>query len=112
MVVSEPELPTGREAASPASAPRAGRRLTVLDDRVGRGQPTGIWSYTSVEEIEQEARTMVGPDGDGPEMETWFWAHRADLLGERGPSIDPRQLIGSHTTLELSEEVRARITSA
>lgn len=88
-----------------------GRRLTLLDDRGWGGHgPPGIWSQTSVEEIEQEARMVVGPDADDPEVEAWHWAHLADVLREQRVLVDAGQLRPLPHDVELSEQVRSRIT--
>lgn len=90
-----------------------GRRLTLLDDRGwGSHGPPGIWSYTSVEEIEQEARMVVGPDEDDPEMGAEYWTHLADLLREQGVLVDAGQLRRLPHDVELSDQVRARIAAA
>ncbi|MDX6555684.1 MAG: hypothetical protein QOD86_1879 [Miltoncostaeaceae bacterium] len=73
-----------------------GRRVTLLDDRgwteslrgAGPGDPD-IWAHASIEEIEETARTVVGPDEPPPgqtqeHMERTHWAHLAGVLGARG----------------------------
>lgn len=66
----------------------------------------------SVEEIEQVARMVVGPDEDGPETDASHWAHLADVLREQGVLVDTGQLRRLQHDVELSEHVRARITGA
>jgi hypothetical protein len=78
----------------------------------GVGGPPGIWSYTSVEEIEQEARMVVGPDEDDSETESGHWAHLADALREQGVRVDAGQLRSLPHDVELSEEIRVRIAGA
>lgn len=84
-----------------------GRRVPLLDDR-GWGT-TGRWDTTTVEEIEDTARTVVGPDEpvDGQTYEAAadaHWAHLAARLGGHGGDL--RSL--PHDVV-LSERLRARI---
>lgn len=69
---------------------RDGRRLILLDDRgwVMSGPPD-IWARTSVEDVEETARTVVGPDGpfDGhseSDMAADHWAALATNLRQEG----------------------------
>lgn len=66
-------------------------RTQVPDDGVLREVITDIWAVTSVEEIEQSARTVVGPDEPSggrtrEEFEDGHWAHLRCLAtaGGRG----------------------------
>lgn len=89
------------------------RRLTLLSDRGwGVSGPPGIWGYTSVEEIEQEARMVVGPDDDDPETPACHWAHLADALREQGVQVDAEQLRELPHHVELSAEIQARLAGA
>jgi hypothetical protein len=72
-----------------------GRRITLIDDR-GWGS-TGLWETTTVGEIEDTARTVVGPDepAEGQtheEMAAAHWTHLAAVLGERGVVTGPDAL--------------------
>ena len=87
-----------------------GRRLTLLDDRGWGGRAFRFdgrtahaieafeaWSFLTREEIEREARMVVGPDeafgGHSQEdMEDDHWAHLADVLRARGITIEPPEL--------------------
>jgi hypothetical protein len=87
-----------------------GRRVTLLDDRGWSGQAFRFdgstahpiaapeaWSSVTREEIEREARMVVGPDeafgGRSQEdMEDDHWAHLADVLRARGITIEPAEL--------------------
>ncbi len=87
-----------------------GRRVTLLDDRgwsekvvrsdgrtVTAIEALEAWSSVTREEIEREARTVVGPDEafDGhsqEDMEDDHWAHLAGVLRAHGISIEPAEL--------------------
>ena len=72
-----------------------GRRLTLLDvqGRAAHGPPD-IWRQTSVEEVEETVRMVVGPDepfGSRSQAETEadHWADLADTLRQRACSSMP-----------------------
>ena len=87
-----------------------GRRLTLLDDRGWGGrafrsdgrtahaiEALEAWSFLTREEIEREARMVVGPDeafgGHSQEdMEDDHWAHLAGVLRAGGITIEPAEL--------------------
>jgi hypothetical protein len=87
-----------------------GRRVTLLDDRgwsqsvvrsdgrtVTAIEALEAWSSVTREEIEREARTVVGPDeayeGHSQEhMEDSHWAHLAGVLHGRGITVEPAEL--------------------
>lgn len=87
-----------------------GRRVTLLDDRgwsqsvlrfYGRTvtaiEALEAWSSVTREEIEREARTVVGPDeafdGHSPEdMEDGHWEYLAGVLRAHGISTEPAEL--------------------
>jgi hypothetical protein len=70
-----------------------GRRVVLLDDRGWSGSgPPDIWRHTSIEEVEETARTVVGPDEpfgghSQAAMETDHWAALAGTLGQQGVLI-------------------------
>ena len=84
--------------------------MTLLDDRGWGGRAfrfdgrathaiaaAEAWSFLTREEIEREARTVVGPDEafDGhsqEDMEDDHWAHLAGVLRAHGISIEPAEL--------------------
>jgi hypothetical protein len=104
-----------------------GRRCLLLD---GRGwtsalmhfRPQGapddsvredIWAATSIEEIKQTARVVVGPDEafDGhsqEDMEADHWAFLADVLRQQGVVVDARELKRLPHDVVLSERMLAR----
>jgi dTDP-glucose pyrophosphorylase len=109
-----------------------GRRVLLLDDRgwtssavraywVGelpdagsRREHLDAWAVTSVEEIEETARVVVGPDEpfDGrshEEMEADHWAYLADVLRQQGVVVDAQDLKRVPHDVLLSERLLARI---
>jgi hypothetical protein len=109
-----------------------GRRVVLLDDRgwtssalkayrVGevpdgdfwRDQPDP-WAGTTMEDIEETARVVVGPDEppggySQEEAETAHWAYLADVLREHGLVVDPLELKQLPHDVVLSEDLLARI---
>lgn len=107
-----------------------GRRVLLLDDRgwtsaaltaysgegpedPRRDQPD-VWAVTSVEDIKETARFVVGPDEppDGysqEEAEAAHWAYLADVLREQGVVVDTQELKRLPHDVVLSERLRARI---
>jgi hypothetical protein len=104
-----------------------GRRVTLLDDRgwservvrsdgrtVTATEALEAWSSVTREEIEREARTVVGPDeafgGHSQEdMEDSHWAHLAGVLRARGITIDPAQLRGLPHEVVLGQRLLAAL---
>ena len=69
---------------------------------------------TSVEDIEQEARTVVGPDepleGSSQEdAEEGHWAYLSDLLRQHGVVVDALDLRRLPHDVVLSERLLARV---
>jgi hypothetical protein len=93
-----------------------GRRVMLLDDRGWSASgPPDIWRRTSVKEVEETARTVVGPDEpfDGyshEDMESDHWAALAEALGQQGVLITAEQLSRLPHDVELSERLRTRLT--
>jgi hypothetical protein len=111
-----------------------GRRVLVLDDRgwswsshiaffeasdasdrnSTREQPPDIWATTSVEDIEQTARMIVGPDepSDGFSQEDaaqGHWAYLSDVLGQHGVVVDAQVLRRLPHDVVLSDRLLARV---
>jgi hypothetical protein len=103
-----------------------GRRVLLLDDRgwtsaaltassVGEviDQPD-IWAVTTVEDIEETARVVVGPD-EPPEgrsqeqAEADHWSYLADGLRQQGVVVDALELKRLPHDVVLSERLLARI---
>jgi hypothetical protein len=107
-----------------------GRRVLLLDDRgwtsaaltaywgevpedSRRDQPD-VWAVTTVEDIEETARVVVGPDEppDGysqEEAEAAHWAYLADVLRQQGVVVNAQELKRLPNDVVLSERLLARI---
>ena len=91
-----------------------GRRLILLDDRGwGVHGPPGIWPRTPVEEIEADARMVVGPDEphgshSQADMEADHWAYLSGILRQQGVLVDAEELNRLPHDVELSERLRTR----
>jgi hypothetical protein len=111
-----------------------GRRVLLLDDRgwsfsslitafqaedasdrdSTREQQPDSWAMTSVEDIEQTARMVVGPDEptDGysqEDAEQGHWAYLTDVLGQHGVVVDALDLRRLPHDVVLSERLLARV---
>lgn len=92
-----------------------GRRVLLLDDRGwSESGPPNIWALTSVEDIADTARVVVGPDepfGEhSPEdMAEDHWAQLAGALEQQGIPVQASELSGLRHEVVLSERLRARI---
>jgi hypothetical protein len=110
-----------------------GRRVLLLDDRgwtwssliavqageasdrdSTREQQPDIWAMTSVEDIEQTARMVVGPDEptDGSSQEDAerdHWAYLSDVLGQHGVVVDALDLRRLPHDVVLSERLLTRV---
>ena len=109
-----------------------GRRVVLLDDRGWSGQlgvfwfdepsrrkrglvePTGIWAYETVQEMERTARDVVGPDEPfeshtQADMEASHWESLARVLQREGVEVDAAELRGLPHDVELSDRVLARL---
>lgn len=95
-----------------------GRRLVLLKDRGWSiSGPPDIWQHASVEEIEADARTAVGPDEPfnshtQADMESDHWAYLAGILRNQGFQIQPEELRRLRHDVELSDRLRSRIAGA
>ena len=109
-----------------------GRRVLLLDDRGwtssalrafwpaegGDGESgqdqLDTWAVTSVEDIEETARVVVGPDEppegySQEEAEAAHWAYLADVLRQHGLVVDALELKRLPHDVVLSERLLARI---
>ncbi|MEJ5887384.1 hypothetical protein WDZ16_02810 [Pseudokineococcus marinus] len=95
-----------------------GRRVTLLDDRGWSSSgPSDIWAYTSLEDLADTARTVVGPDeppdhASYEEEEASYWAQMATNARERGVRVEAGDLRSLSHDVDISQEVRARIARA
>src|SRR5262245_44399517 len=79
-----------------------GSRVLLLDDRgwsssLPGGVGPDLWASVSLEEIEDTARVVVGPDepfgGQSREdADEAHWAYLADILLQKGVAVDPAEL--------------------
>jgi hypothetical protein len=110
-----------------------GQRVLLLDDRgwsfsslrtvwVGdvserdswREEQPDIWAMTSIEEIEETARVVVGPDEpfDGwsqEDMEASHWSYLSGVLLQHEVVLDPLDLKRLPHDVVLSERLLARV---
>ena len=93
-----------------------GRRVLLLDDRgwSSSANVPDIWAVTSVEDIEEEARMVVGPDEphDGrsqEDMEADHWAALSQTLRRQGVVVHAQELKRLPHDVVLSERLLARI---
>ena len=95
-----------------------GRRMTLLSDRGWSASgPADIWHRTSIEEVEETARVVVGPDEpfdrhSQADMETDHWDYLAGILRQQGMAIDGEELRKLPQDVELTERLRRRLTGA
>jgi len=88
--------------------------LLVADRGWSASGPPNIWEVTSVEEITDTARTVVGPDEpfggrSHQDMEADHWAQLAGVLGGHGIAADARDLKRLPHNVVLSERLLARV---
>jgi hypothetical protein len=110
-----------------------GRRVLLLDDRgwtwsshiaflagdpsdrgSTREQPPDIWATTSVEDIEQTARMVVGPDEPSEgfsheDAEQGHWAYLSDVLRQHDVVVDALELRRLPHDVVLSDGLLARL---
>lgn len=92
-----------------------GRSLVLLDDRGwSLWGPVDVRKLISVEDVERDARMVVGPDepGDGQtgeQMAADHWASLAGIIAWHGVSVDARDLERLPHDVVLSERLRERI---
>jgi hypothetical protein len=95
-----------------------GSRVLLLDDRGWtESGPPNVWAFTSVQDMAETARTVVGPDepfGDrSPEdMAADHWAYLQDIAQRQGAVIAAAELRQLPHEVVLSPELLARIGAA
>ena len=91
-----------------------GRVLLLADRGWSASGPPNIWAVTSVEEIADTARMVVGPDEpfggrSQKDMEADHWASLAAVLRRQGIDADAVELGRLPHDVVLSEQLLARI---
>ena len=98
-----------------------GGRFVLLDDRGWSGslnrvsaEVPDIWAMTSIQQIEETARSVVGPDEpfDGrsqESMEATHWAFLSDLLRRQGVVAAASELRRLPHDVVIGARLRARI---
>jgi hypothetical protein len=92
-----------------------GRRVLLLDDRGWtESGPPDIWATTSVEEIVETARVVVGPDepfgGRSQEdMEADHWAYLSGILYRQGVVAEAGELRRLPHDVVLGNRLRTRL---
>ena len=92
-----------------------GQRLTLLDDRGwSLSGPSDVWRRTTMKEVEETARMVIGPDepfdGHSPAaMEASHWEHLAGTLRQQGVIISAEELSRLPHDVELAERLRSRL---
>ena len=93
-----------------------GRRVLLLDDRgwSEEGNVPDIWAVQSVEDIEETARSVVGPDEPyggrlQEDMEADHWASLSEILRRQGVVVDAQELKRLPHVVVLSERLLARV---
>jgi hypothetical protein len=95
-----------------------GRRVLLLDDRGWSvSGPPNIWALTSVEDLVETARMVVGPDEpfggrSHEEMAADYWAQLTEVLREKGVVADALELKRLAHEVVLSERLLARVGHA
>jgi hypothetical protein len=92
-----------------------GRRVLLLDDRGWCSSgPPNIWAVTSVEDIVDTARMVVGPDEpfggrSHEDMEADHGAHLSEVLQQQGIVAGALELMRLPHDVVLSERLLARL---
>ena len=93
-----------------------GRHVLLLDDRgwTCSGNVPDIWAVTSVEDIEETARFVVGPDEpfagrSQDDMEADHSASLSEVLRRQGVVVDARELQRLPHDVVLSARLLARV---
>ena len=104
-----------------------GSRVVLLDDRgwtwsmqvragdaIPPAERPDAWEHTAVADLEEDARTVVGPEEPDSEftqeqVEAAHWAYVAAALARHGVQVAPEHLAALPHDVELTERVLARI---
>lgn len=111
-------LPDGRQMSLTALHHlelTSGRRVVLLDDRGWTASgPPDIWSHTSLEDIDETTRMVVGPDEPPPgrsyeQMDADHWADLAATTASAGVHVQASTLAALPHHVEISQAVRERV---
>jgi len=91
-----------------------GRRVVLLDDRGWSSHGRGVWAHTSIDDLTETSRMVVGPDeppeGVSYEQEaTMRWDELATRAREQGIDVDGSDLVALPHDVDISPGVRARV---
>ena len=80
-------------------------------------QVPGAWEHETVAQLENDARSVVGPDeayGDitYEQMDAGHWKTLAAVLAEHGVQVEPERLASLPHDVELTRRVRAHRPAA
>lgn len=94
-----------------------GRVLLLGDNGWSVSGPPNIWALTSVEDIVDTARMVVGPDKpfggrSHEDMDADHWVQLAEVLRKQGVVADPLKLKRLQHEVVLSERLLARVGHA
>jgi len=117
-VDADDEVPDARQISVSARHEAVlddGRRVLLMDDRGwSESGPPNIWVQTSVQDIVDTTRAVVGPDEpfggrSHQDMEADNWAQLAGVLEGHGIAADARDLKRLPHDVVLSERLLARV---
>jgi len=91
-----------------------GRRVVLLDDRGWSSHGRGVWAHTTLEDLAETTRMVVGPDEppDGVSYEeeaAMHWGELASRARSSGIDVDGSDLVALPHDVDISPEVRARV---
>jgi len=135
LVPEAKRLLTSIEVNAPAGTPRdtdrqmsvsalleleltSGQRVTLLEGRGWASSgPSNIWAYTSLKDLADTARTVVGPDEphDGLSYEDaaqGHWAQMAANARAHGVHIATGELAALPHDVNIGPEIQARVARA
>ncbi len=109
-------LRTTRVHAAGVAESEAGRE-GALESDAGLAASLDIWAFSSVADIEEAARVMVGPDEPSggrsqEDMAAGHWGRLAIVLRAQGAVVDARELAHLPHDVVLSERLVSRIGRA
>ena len=96
----------------------SGRRVTLLEDRGWSSSgPSNIWAYTSLKDLADTARMVVGPDEphdalSHDDADQGYWAQMAVNAQVQGVHIEACDLAALPHDVDISQEIQARVARA